>query len=61
MSWPSLLSNPGKALAETWDDRWLFSYYPFTGTKCIFEDAGTYAVRAREAGRVSDRTNFFKE
>ena len=25
---------------ETWDDRWLFSYYPFTGTKCIMEDNG---------------------
>ena len=23
---------------KTWDDRWLFSYYPFTGTKCIMDE-----------------------
>ena len=30
---------------ETWDDRWLFSYYPFTGTKCIMEDNGVCVNR----------------
>ncbi|CAE7662852.1 Slc4a1 [Symbiodinium necroappetens] len=31
-----LADNPSPD--KTWDDRWLFSYYPFTGTKCIFEE-----------------------
>ena len=51
------LAFNSRAPAETWDDRWLFSYYPFTGTKCIFEDAGAHAgiLRVRDGRVKSDR------
>eukprot|EP00439_Symbiodinium_sp_Y106_P076369 s510_g15.t1 len=50
-----LADNPSPD--KTWDDRWLFSYYPFTGTKCIFEDAGAHAgiLRVRDGRVKSDR------